>query len=74
MGLAVGVVVGAVGIATIRSLLDSALGAVIWWRKLAVLKLIGILSLVSVVLSVSVSSTCMGAGVRSMWVGMASFA
>ena len=72
--MAVGVVVGAVGIATIRSLLDSALGAVIWRRKLAVLKLIGILSLVSVVLSVSVSSTCMGAGVRSMWVGMASFA
>ena len=74
MGLTAGVVGEAVGIATIRSLLDSALGAILWRKKLTVLKLIGILSLVSVVLSVSVSSSCMGAGVRSMWVGMASFA
>ena len=59
-----GVVGEAVGIATIRSLLDSALGAILWRRKLAVLKLVGIFSLMSGVLIVSVLPTYMGAGVR----------
>ena len=74
MGLTVGVAVGAAGIATIRSLSKSALVAILWMRKLAVLELIGIFSLMAGVLIVSVLSACMGAGVRSMWVGMASFA
>ena len=72
--MAVGVVAGAVGIATSRSLSPSALGGFLLKKKLAVLKLLGTLSLVSGVLIVSVLPTCMGAGVRSMWVGMASFA
>ena len=69
-----GVVGEAVGIATIRSLLDSALGAILWRRKLAVLELIGIFSLMDGVWIVSVLSACMGAGVRLIWMGMASFA
>ena len=71
MGEAEGVAVGAVGTTAIRSLSPS-LVAVLWRRKLAVLEMTGILSLMDGVLVVL--PTCMGAGVRSMLVGMASFA
>ena len=71
MGESEGVAVGAVGIIAIRSL-SASLVAILWRRKLAVLELIGILSLMDGVLIVL--SACMGAGVRSMLVGMASFA
>ena len=72
MGLAVGVVGGAVGFATM-SLSTSVLVAILRKRNLAVLKWVGIFPLVPGVLSVSVLPTCMGAGARSMWVGVASF-
>ena len=72
--MAEGVAVGAVGIAAIRSLSTSALVAILWRRKLTVLELIGFFSLMDGVWIVSVLSACMGAGVRSMLVGMASFA
>ena len=74
MGLAVGMVVGALDIATIRSLSPSALGGFLLKKKLVVLKLLGTLSLMPGVTIVSVLPTCMGAGVRSIWMGMASFA
>ena len=73
MGESEGVAVGAVGIIAIRSL-SASLVAILWRRKLAVLELIGIFSLMDGVLIVSFLSACMGAGVRSMLVGMASFA